>query len=82
MMGAKNHDGKDVRDPEILRAEAEIARTREAVTLSVMALQQEISRSFDWREWIRRRPVFAVTLAFGVGVLLERTWHGFHNNCR
>jgi hypothetical protein len=58
------------RDPEILAAEAEIARTREAVTHSVVALQREISRAFDWREWIGRRPVKAVLVAFGVGALL------------
>jgi ElaB/YqjD/DUF883 family membrane-anchored ribosome-binding protein len=65
-------DDRDVNDsdPEILRAEADIARTRQAVASSVMALQQEISRAFDWREWVRRRPVEAVAVAFGVGALL------------
>jgi ElaB/YqjD/DUF883 family membrane-anchored ribosome-binding protein len=58
------------RDPEIVRAEAEIARTREAVSLSVVALQKEISRALDWREWVRQRPLLAVALAFGVGALL------------
>jgi ElaB/YqjD/DUF883 family membrane-anchored ribosome-binding protein len=72
MIAAKDHDGKDARDPEILRAEEEIARTREEVTRSVMALQREISHSFEWREWVGRRPVLAVALAFGVGVLLGR----------
>ena len=66
------------RDPEILCAEAEIARTREAVTASVMALQREISRAFDWREWVGRRPVKAVVFAFGVGALLGLVRPNFH----
>ncbi len=69
MTAAKNDD-HGVRDPEILRTEAEIARTREAVASSVAALQSEISRTLDWREWVRRRPLLAVALAFGVGALL------------
>ncbi len=60
----------NIHDPEILRAEAEIARSREAVALSVVALQDEISRTLDWREWIRRKPLLAVALAFGAGALL------------
>ena len=70
------------RDPEILRAEAEIARAREAVTEKLMALQHELTRTFDWREWIRERPMVAVAAAFGVGVLLG-SWRGaFHRNVR
>jgi len=36
----------------------------------VVALQDEISRTLDWREWIRRKPLLAVALAFGAGALL------------
>ncbi|HEY5284367.1 MAG TPA: hypothetical protein VIM14_16360 [Polyangia bacterium] len=71
-------DDSDIRDPEIVRAEAEIARTREAVALSVVALQKEISRTFDWREQIRQRPLLAVALAFGAGALLGGWLPGFH----
>jgi len=53
-------------------AEAEIAETRERVAASVIALEQELSRALDWREWIRRRPERALALAFGVGWLLGR----------
>jgi ElaB/YqjD/DUF883 family membrane-anchored ribosome-binding protein len=70
MTQAKDESGKLARDPEIVHAEAEIARTREAVAQSVMALQQEISRTLDWREWVRRRPFLAVAVALGTGALL------------
>ena len=58
------------RDPEIMLAKAEIARTRELVPTSVAAFQRELSRAFDWREWVRSSPVKAVVLAFGVGAVL------------
>jgi len=57
-------------ETEILRAEAEIVRARQAVTEKLMALQRELKRTFDWREWIRERPLTAMAAAFGVGVLL------------
>ena len=78
MTAAKHDNGNCVRDPEIVRAEAEIARTRETVAQSVMALQQEISRKLDWREWVRQRPVQAVALAFGAGALLGGLLPRFH----
>jgi hypothetical protein len=76
-MTAAKDDDTSVRDPEIVRAEAEIARTRESVADSVLALQKEISRTLDWREWIRQRPVLAVALAFGAGALLGGWRPGF-----
>jgi hypothetical protein len=70
-MKSAGRDRKTVsRDPEIERAEAEIARTRDEVAQSVAALQREVSRTLDWREWIGRRPMVAVALAFGAGALL------------
>lgn len=63
-------DGPDARDPEIARAEAEIAKARESVAESITALQREISRTFDWRDWIRRSPILAVAAAFAFGALL------------
>jgi len=77
-MTAAKDDATSVRDPEIVRAEAEIARTRETVAESVLALQKEISRTLDWREWVRQRPVLAVALAFGAGALLGGWRPGFH----
>ena len=47
MTQAKDESGKLARDPEIVRAEAEIARTREAVAQSVTALQQEIQQTAE-----------------------------------
>lgn len=78
MTPARKDRGDVTRDPEIARAEAEIARTREEVAQSVSALQVEISRTLDWREWVGRRPILAVALAFGAGALLGG-WHArFH----
>jgi hypothetical protein len=76
------HAPPDGHDPEILRAEAEIARTREAVALSVAALQREISRAFEWRELVRQRPILAIALAFGVGALLGRGLGAFRHRRR
>jgi hypothetical protein len=56
----------------LARAEADIHRTRAKVALSVTALQRELTRSLDWRQWIGRKPVVALGLAFGLGLLLGR----------
>jgi hypothetical protein len=78
MTAAGDGNGHSIRDPEIVRAEAAIARTREEVALSVVALQREISRALDWREWVGQRPLLAVALAFGAGALLGGWRPGFH----
>lgn len=78
MTAARHDSGDGVRDPEIVRAEAEIARTRETVAESVMALQREISRTLDWRQRVRQRPMLAVALAFGAGALLGGWRPQFH----
>lgn len=57
------------RSPELLQAEAEIARTRERVSQSVMALRQAVAKRADWREWVRRRPGLFLAAAFGVGLI-------------
>ncbi len=56
----------------LARAQADIQRTREKVALSVTALEREIARTMDWREWVCRKPHFSLGLAFGLGVLLGR----------
>jgi len=70
MTGPRDKLGPEDIDPEILFAEVEIARAREAVAQSITALEQEISRTLDWREWMRRRPYLAVAGAFTIGALL------------
>jgi len=72
MPDSENGQSNGERDASFSRAEAEIAETRERLALSVMALEQEITRAVDWREWIRRRPGPALGLAFGLGWLIGR----------
>jgi hypothetical protein len=55
-----------------MRAEADIAEARGRVVLSLGELHLEIARTFDWRQWFRRKPILALGLAFGVGLLLGR----------
>jgi hypothetical protein len=62
-------------DPELARAEAEVEKAREVVASSVMALQQELARTFDWRAWVAKRPYVAVGAVFFLGVALGG-WHG------
>jgi hypothetical protein len=60
----------NLRNAGLVQAEAEIVRTRDLVARSLGELQRELARATDWREWIRRKPVLAVSLAFGLGLLL------------
>jgi hypothetical protein len=62
------------RDSAVVEAEAAIALSRDLVARSVLELQRELSRAMDWREWIRRKPLAAVSLAFGLGFLLGRRY--------
>ena len=57
---------------ELSRAEAEVARSRERVAQSVMALRQEVVRRTDWRAWIARRPAVFIS-----GGLLLGLWLGY-----
>ena len=57
---------------ELARAEAEVARSRDRVAQSVMALRQEVARRTDWRAWFARRPA-----AFLAGGLLFGVWLGY-----
>lgn len=68
--GGADQSGVVDRSPELVQAEAEIARTRERVSQSVMALRQAVAKRTDWREWVRRRPGLFIGAAFGLGVIL------------
>ena len=59
-------------DSELERASAALAHTRDSLVLSIGTLEHEITRSLDWREWVRRRPGTALALAFGLGLFLGR----------
>ena len=56
----------------LVRAAADISSSRDRLALSIRELQRELVRAVDWRAWIRRKPVLAVSLAFGLGLLLGR----------
>jgi hypothetical protein len=62
----------DPRSADVARAEEDIERAREQVTMSVLALRDEVSRQVDWRQWIRRRPVPFLGAAIVLGFLLGR----------
>lgn len=52
---------------ETQRARAEVERTREQLSRSMLALRGAMVRRAEWREWVRRRPVlfFAAALTLG-----------------
>ena len=65
-------DGEQDKDAELSRASAELDHTREQFVVSMSALEGEVTRTLDWRQWVRRKPGLAVALAFGLGFLLGR----------
>jgi ElaB/YqjD/DUF883 family membrane-anchored ribosome-binding protein len=67
-MAAKGELKAEPRTPEQLRAEIE--RTRADLIVSVSALREEVAARTDWREWVRRRPLMSVGIAFTIGFLL------------
>ena len=67
-MAGKGELKADYRTPAELRAEIE--RTRADLVTSVSALREEVAARTDWREYVRRRPLLCVGLAFTVGYLL------------
>ncbi len=68
-MGAESHTEGAL---ELAQASADLVRARDRAALSLSALEREVTRAFDWREWVRRRPGTALALAFGLGFLLSR----------
>ena len=65
-------DREQDRDHELTRAAEALARTRDRFVLSMSELEREVTRTLDWREWVRRRPGMALGLAFGLGLFLGR----------
>jgi hypothetical protein len=63
-------DTKSKEDTELARASSELERTRVKFVLSMGAVEHEISRTLDWRAWVRRRPGMAMALALGLGIFL------------
>jgi hypothetical protein len=59
-------------DSEVMRAAAQLDYTRDQFVLSMSALEREVTRTLDWRQWVRRRPDVALCLAFGLGLFIGR----------
>jgi hypothetical protein len=59
-------------DAKLAHAVAELACSRERLASSMEALEQEITRAMDWREWVRRKPGVTLALAFALGAFLGR----------
>jgi hypothetical protein len=59
-------------DAELVRAGADLAHTRDEFVLTMGLLEHEITRTLDWREWVRRRPATVLAFAFGLGLFLGR----------
>jgi hypothetical protein len=57
------------RNPELVRAERDIALARERVSQSVLALRDAVAKQTDWREWIRRNPGLFMAVGFTLGLL-------------
>jgi len=70
MRNGSQADSTTRRDPERIRAEIEAARAE--IADSLLALRDEVTDRLDWRNFVRRKPVLAVGVAFAVGYLLGR----------
>jgi len=65
-------DKQQEAEHEVTCASAELDHTRDQFVASMGALEHEITRALDWREWVRRRVGIALALSFGLGLLLGR----------
>jgi hypothetical protein len=63
-------DPRQDNDADLVRAGADLDRAREKFLLSMVAVEREVTRALDWRQWVRRAPGIAVGLAFAAGVFL------------
>lgn len=57
---------------ELARSGVALERAREQVVHSVQALREEVVRTTDWREWVRRRPGAVLGAAFVVGFFIGK----------
>lgn len=64
-------------DPALARAEEELARTRERVAQSMLALRNEVVRRTDWRRVVREHPLLSAAAAFALGL-----WWGSRRGAR
>jgi hypothetical protein len=55
-----------------VRAGEELDQVRDEFVVSMTALECEITRTLDWREWVRRKPAMVLCLAFGIGFFVGR----------
>lgn len=53
-------------------AGVQLNQMREQFVASMGVLEREVTRTLDWREWVRRRPGTALCLAFGLGLFVGR----------
>jgi hypothetical protein len=67
-----NTDQDGVQDADLVHASRELEHARERFVVSMTAVEREIARSLDWRQWVRRKPGIALALAFALGVFLGR----------
>jgi len=65
-------DRVEVGDAELVRAGAELDQVRDEFVVSMTALECEIKRTLDWREWVRHKPAMVLCLAFGLGFFVGR----------
>jgi hypothetical protein len=62
----------EVGDAELAQAGAELDQARDKIIVSMTALECEITRTLDWREWVRRKPAIVLCLAFSLGLFVGR----------
>ncbi len=65
-------DAKQENPGDLVRAGVDLDHAREKFVLSMTAVEREVTRLLDWREWVRRRPVAALAVAFALGALIGR----------
>lgn len=65
-------DSHEEMDAELMGAGVQLNQMREQFVASMGVLEREVTRTLDWREWVRRRPGTALCLAFGLGLFVGR----------